>query len=195
MQTWPDASGHGYNATQSTANLQPTYVTNAMNGKPVVRFNAANSTYLAFTRPVQDDFTIVCVFQSTQGLGSGNLYYQGAGLVNGEVAGVVNDFGTCLFANGTICAGTGNPDVAVNSAAGYNDGHPHIFTFERTRSTGLVSLYVDGALVGTTIGSTASLTAPSRLTLGAQQTILNYFSGDLAEVQIFSNALSSRICK
>jgi hypothetical protein len=190
VSVWTDMSGNSNNATQSFANQAPTYVTGAMNGLPVVRFNAAGANYLEFNRPVQDDFTIICVFQSTQGYGLGNLYYQGAGLVNGEVPGVVNDFGTCLFTNGSVCAGTGNLDVAVDSAPGYNDGHPHILTFTRTESTGLISLYLDGSLVGTTTGGTQSLTAPSQLVLGAQQTLINYLNGDIAEVKIFNTVLS-----
>lgn len=190
LATWPDLTGNGYNATQGSSSQQPTFVTNAMNGLPVLRFNSANSTCLALTRPIQDDFSIVCVFQSTQGLGSGNLFYQGAGLVNAEVGGVVDDFGTCLFANGSVAAGTGNPDVAVDSNPGYNDGRPHVMTFSRSRSTGLVALYMDGALAGTTTGGTQSLTSPSQLLFGAQQTFINYFSGDIAEVAIFNVALS-----
>ncbi len=191
LQTWTDFTGNGFSATQSTASQRPAYVTNAMGGKPVVRFNNASSTSLALNRPVQDDFTIVCVFQSTQGLNSGNLYYQGAGLVNAEVGGVVNDFGTCLFANGALCGGTGNPDVSINSNAGYNDGHPHIFSLERVRANGLVSLFVDGSLVSTITGGTQSLTSPSKVFLGAQQTAINYLSGDIAEVQFYTNALSA----
>jgi hypothetical protein len=190
VSTWTDLSGNGYNAIQTLSQNQPTFVTNAMNGLPVVRFNSTGSNFLWFYRPVQDDFTIICVFQSTQGLGSGNLYYQGAGLVNGEVSGVVNDFGTCLFANGSVCAGTGNPDTAAVSGAGYNNGHPHILTFKRTENTGLVLLYMDGNLVGSTTGGTESLTAPNELVLGTQQTMNNYLGGDIAEVQIFSAALS-----
>ncbi|HUD83028.1 MAG TPA: lamin tail domain-containing protein, partial [Candidatus Saccharimonadales bacterium] len=190
MAAWSDYSGNGFNATQSTPGRDPTYVTNVMNHLPVVRFNTANSTYLSFPRPISNDFTIICVFQSTQGLGSGTLYYQGAGLVNAEVAGVINDFGTCLFANGSIAAGTGDPDVAVDSGAGYNDGNPHLFTFIRSLTTGLVALYVDGVEMGTTIGATDSLTAPPVIVLGAQQTLLNYLSGDIAEVEIYNTALS-----
>ena len=191
VSNWPDASGNSDNATQSTGSQMPKYFTGALNGLPVVRFNNTSQTCLAFPRTVADDFTILCVFQSTQGLNTGTLYYQGAGLVNGEVSGVVNDFGTCLFANGTICAGTGNPDVAVNSGtSGYNDGLPHLFTFRRTRSTGTVSLHVDGTLIGTNSGSTASLTAPSSLVLGAQQTLQYYLTGDIAEVQIYNAALA-----
>jgi hypothetical protein len=102
----------------------------------------------------------------------------------------MNDFGTCLFANGSVCAGTGNPDVGANSATGFANGAPHIMTFKRTKSTGLVSLYLDGNLAGTTTGGTQSLTSPNQLVIGAQQTLNNYFSGDIAEVQIYNSPLA-----
>jgi hypothetical protein len=187
---WPDATGNGYNAIQALSTNQPKYVTGAMNGLPVVRFNAASSDYLWFYRPVQDDFTIICVFQSQQGLNSGTEYYQGAGLVNGEVAGTVNDFGTCLFANGSIAAGTGNPDVSADSSTGYNNGLPHIMTFSRKEGTGVISLYMDSTLVGRATGGTESMTAPNQLVLGGLQTLVNFFTGDMAEVQIYNTALS-----
>jgi hypothetical protein len=189
LATWIDASGHANNAIAPTTSACPTYVADAMNGLPAVRFSEFNSTCLNFPRAVQDDFTIVCVFQSTQGLDSGSLFYQGAGLVNGEVVGCVGDFGTCLFANGQVCAGTGNPDVSVASGAGYNDGMPHVLVFKRVRATGTMSLYVDGVFAGSAVASTASLTAPPQLTLGAQQSGANYFSGDIAEVQLYNSAL------
>src|SRR6185312_4578485 len=189
VSTWPDSSGNGDDATQSINSQKPTFITSGLDGLPVVRFNSTNQTCLSFPRPVSGDFTIICLFRSTQGLNSGTLFYQGAGLVNGEAPGVVNDFGTCLFANGSICAGTGNPDAAVNSGSGYNDGQPHIFTFTRKRATGEIALYVDGALAGTTTGGGQSLTAPAQLVLGAQQTLINFFSGDIAEVKIYDGAL------
>jgi fibronectin type 3 domain-containing protein len=190
VATWADASGNGYNATQSTASQQPTYAANAINGLPAVHFNTASNTCLAFNRPVQNDFTILCVFRSTQGIGTGTQFYQGAGLVNGEVPNTANDFGTSLNANGQILAGTGNPDRTAVSGSGYNDGLPHLFTFKRTRSTGAIALYVDGALSATATGGTQSLTAPSQLVLGAQQTMIDYLTGDIAEVKIFNTALS-----
>jgi hypothetical protein len=190
VSTWPDLSGNGYDATQSIVSQRPTYALEALNGLPAVRFNAANSSALAFNRPVQDDFTIFCVFGSTQGQGSGTLYYQGAGLVNGDVPGVTTDFGSCLFANGQIGAGTGQPDVAVDSTAGFNDGKPHLMTFKRTEGTGEVDLYMDGAFMGGTTGSTLSLMAPSQLDLGAVLSGGGFFSGDIAEVKIFNTALA-----
>jgi hypothetical protein len=189
VSNWPDLSGNGANAMQTMASRQPVYIKNVINGLPIVRFNSATSNVLFFARPVQDDFTILCLFRSTQGFGSGNLFYQGAGLVNGEMPGTTTDFGTCLFANGQVCAGTGQPDVAVNSSPGFNDGKPHLMTFKRTESTGEVDLYLDGTFSGSTAGSTASLQAPGQLALGAQQTLTYFLTGDIAEVKVFSTAL------
>ena len=189
VSTWNDSSGNGNIATQPVGTNQPLYIASAMNGMPVVRFNATNQDYLWLYRPIQDNFTIICVFQSTQGYGSGTLYYQGAGLVNAEVTGTADDFGTCLFANGSISAGTGNPDAAVDSATGFNDGRPHIMAFTREESAGYISLYVDGTSYGSKTAGTESLTAPNQIVMGALQTLTNYLSGDIAEVQIYNNYL------
>lgn len=190
VASWTDSSGHGNAATQAAAGQQPTYVLGALNGLPVVHFNRANSQFMSFNRPVQDNFTIFCVFRSSQGFGSGNQFYAGAGLVSGEVTGVTNDFGACLFASGQVCAGAGNPDTSINTVAGFNDGHPHLLTFKRTESSGEADLYVDGNLVGSALGGTNSLTAPAALTLGAQATLIDFLTGDLAEVKIYGTALS-----
>jgi hypothetical protein len=188
ISTWSDMSGNGNDATQSVPGQQPTYVTASLNSLPVVRFNG---DYLAFNRPVQDDFTILCVYRSSQGYGTGTAFYQGAGLVNGEMPGVVNDFGTSLSTNGFLLAGTGNPDTTiVSSGSNFADGRPHLLTFKRTRATGALALYTDGLLAGTATGGTQSLTAPNRLVLGAQQTLTFFLSGDIAEVKIFGAALA-----
>jgi hypothetical protein len=191
VSTWTDASGNGNDATQSAAGQQPGYVTNAMNGLPVVRFNSASSTCLAFNRPVQNDFTIMIVYQSSQNnQGTGTAFYYGAGLVNGDQPFVQDDFGASLNANGQVIAGTGNPDTSINSGDGFNDGKPHIVTFKRVGSTGTLVLYVDGTQVATGTGGTQSLTAPSKLDLGAVPSGGGFLSGDIAEVKIFNIALS-----
>jgi hypothetical protein len=129
------------------------------------------------------------VFQSSQGLNTGQNFWEGAGLVNGEMPGTVNDFGLSLNASGQILAGVGNPDRSVHSGSGFNNGQPHVVTFKRTRSSGTALLYVDGTLVSGMAGGTQSLTSPNRLVLGAQQTLDNFFNGDIAEVQIYDAVL------
>jgi len=191
LSSWTDSSGNGFTATQPTAGQRPTYLQNSLNGLPVVRFNSTNQTYLAFARPVQDNFTILCVFRSAQGIGTGTSFWDGAGLVNGEVAFTVNDFGLSLNANGRVLGGTGNPDVTIaSSTSGFNNGQPHLIVFKRTRLTGAMELYVDGTLQGAATGSKQGLIAPPQLVLGAQQTLINFLTGDIAEVKIYDQALS-----
>jgi fructan beta-fructosidase len=190
VAVWPDSSGFGSTAIQTTLSQRPTYVTGALNGLPVVHFNSASSQVLTLNRPVQDDFTIFCVFRSSQGLSSGNQFSDGAGLVSATVAGVTNDFGSCLFANGQVCVGVGNPDTSINSVSGFNDGRPHLMTVRRTKSSGVLDLFVDGNFAGSVTGNTNSLKTPAKLALGAQLTLNNFFSGDIAEMKIYNGALS-----
>lgn len=189
VSSWADASGHNNSATQSTSANQPSLVASSLNGLPVIHFNGS-STQLALTRPISADFTIVVEFRSSQISGSSTQWYNGAGLVDGEVAGVANDFGLSLN-QGHIFGGTGNPDNTASSAsASYADNVAHTAVFKRVAATGALSLYVDGQLAGTATGGTQQLTSPPRLVLGSLQTNINYYSGDIAEVLIYSQALS-----
>ena len=173
-------------------NGSPTYVSNAINGLPAVQFNAASNDILALNSPVNSNFTITCVFQSTQGLTTAVNWYGGAGLVQGEVPGVVNDFGLSLNANGQVLAGTGNPDLSTYSGTGYNNGKPHVATFERVQSTGVTTLFVDGVQVGTVTGGTQALTSPFVLGLGADPIEFDdYLTGDIGEVDIYPAVLST----
>jgi hypothetical protein len=190
VSLWPDLTGNGYDAAQNVAGNRPTYAVNSMNGQPAIRFNAANSSYLWFYRPVQDDFTMVFVFKSSQGLNTGTGFWEGAGLVSGEMPAPVNDFGVSLNANGRVLAGSGNPDTSLASASGFNNGAAHVITFKRTRSTGAMVLYVDGGIAAAGTGGTQSLTAPNFLVFGGQGTLNNFLTGDLAEVQIYNSALN-----
>lgn len=187
---WPDSSGNGNNAFQPVAPNQPTFVANAINGRPAVRFNSASSTHLSFYRPVQDDFTMIVLFRSAQGIGTGLNFWEGAGLVSGERPGAVSDFALAFNANGQILAGVGNPDVTIRSGTGFNNNQPHVVTFRRTRATGVTALFVNGTQVAGATGGTQSLTAPNFLVLGGQGVLNNFLTGDIAEVKIFSVALS-----
>ncbi len=189
ISLWPDLTGNGFNALQLLPANQPTFVTNAINGFPAVRFNSANSTYLWFYRPVQDDFTMIFVYRSSQGISTGINFWEGAGLINGEQNGTVSDFGISLNANGQILSGVGNPDTTIHSGTGFNNGLPHVVTFKRIRSSGVLALYVDSTLVATGTGGTQSLSAPNCLTLGAQAVLNNFLNGDIGEVQIYNAAL------
>jgi len=189
VAAWTDLSGSGFTATQANTTKAPHYALSGLNGRPSLHFDAASSTQLAFPRPVAGDFTIVVVFGSPQGIGRGTSWFGGAGLVDGEVAGVSNDFGLSLNRDGQVLAGTGAPDTFVNSGLGFDDGRAHVATFMRTATGGAISLYVDGRLYQRSTGGTQQLNAPPRLTIGSLQTNTNYFTGDIGEIRVYSAAL------
>jgi predicted alpha-1,6-mannanase (GH76 family) len=190
VKLWPDLTPNGFNALQLAVSNQPTYVTGALNGQPVVRFNGTKNSYLWLFRPVQDDFTIILVVKASAGVGTGTDFWSGAGLLSGEMSGTVNDFGVSLNASGQILAGTGNPDTTIRSGTGYANGTAHVVSFRRLKSTGSLILYIDGNLVASGTGGTQSLTAPNFLALGSHGTLNNFLTGDIAEVQIYNSALS-----
>ena len=67
VTAWNDQSGNNNHASQSDTNFQPTLVTNALNGKPVVRFNGLATNYMeaadASSLLVRRDLTIYAVMR------------------------------------------------------------------------------------------------------------------------------------
>ena len=145
---------------------------------------------VVINRSIQDDFTIEFWLNTTQVVGndSGQHWWAGYGLVDGEVQTVTNDFGVTLL-NGKVLFGTGNPDVTIKSGL-VADGNWHHVAATRLRSTGALKLYIDGLQVASATGGTQSLTTPSRLILGRLQIETNPFQGKLDEVAIYGRVLS-----
>lgn len=159
-----------------------------------VTFNGQGQ-YAGVPRNVQDNFSLEFWFKS-QGGGSGTgvtQWYQATGLVDGEVAGFVNDFGTSLDKSGQVWAGTGNPDTSIHSQPGLNDGNWHMVTFTRQRSTGQLTLFIDGLTVASGTGGTQSLINSPQLRIGMLQTgATPSLNGAMDEVAAYSTVLGSQ---
>lgn len=65
VSAWSDSSGNGNSASQGTSGSRPTFVTNALNGKPVLRFNGSSTSLTiadsASLRP--NTMAIIAVFK------------------------------------------------------------------------------------------------------------------------------------
>lgn len=76
-----------------------------------------------------------------------------------------------------------------------HDGEWHCVALTRVKSTGVLNLYLDGAMVDTATGNTASLTAPPKISIGARQEGTShangrqYFTGDMRLISIYESAL------
>lgn len=152
--------------------------------------------YVTAARQIADDFSIEFWFKSTQGLNLGTQWYDGAGMVDAEVnAGVSNDFGVTLRADGKVLAGIGAPDVTIVSTnGGYNNGAWHHVVFTRTRLAGTLALYIDGVPAGTASGvNTASLTGSATIGIGQLATNANRFAGSLDEIALYGSALPASV--
>ena len=62
VSQWDDKSGNNRHATQATASNQPTYTTAGLNGKNVLTFSNAGSTYLSIPSDVDDYFPYQSAF-------------------------------------------------------------------------------------------------------------------------------------
>ncbi len=144
-------------------------------------------------RVVENSFSVSLFVRSDQP-GRGNVrdkrWFTGTGLVDGEVPGVVDDWGVSWIAEGVIAAGTGRPEKFVSSASGYDDGEWHHVAFTRDQESGRIALFVDGQLAGETTGSKRPLTTPEDLVIGRPRPGGPGFRGDLDEITFYDRALT-----
>lgn len=146
--------------------------------------------YNSVTRTIGGSFTIEFWFRSSQSFGPSNgQWYNGAGLVDAEVAGVANDFGVALVA-GRVVAGTGNSDRSIGSSRTYNDDQWHHVVVTRTQGTS-ITLYVDGVSQGSAATSNIVLASSTTLNFGRLQTGINHYRGYLDEVSLYNRALTA----
>jgi hypothetical protein len=155
-----------------------------------VTFDGINQ-YVMLPRDIRDDFSLELWF-ATHGGGVGTgvtQWWQAAGLLDAEVPGIVDDFGTSLDASGQVWAGTGNPDTSIHSGTGLNDGAWHHVVFTRALATGDITLYIDGAPVATGHGGTQRLTSAPGLRIGALQSAATFFAGSIADAAVYNTVV------
>lgn len=150
--------------------------------------------HVVLPRLVADSFTVSFFVRSDhRGAGQANdtRWFTGTGLVDGEVSGIVADWGIAWHGDGRVVAGTGDPETFVASGPGHHDGQWHHVAFTRDRASGRIALYVDGVACGEAVGSKRPLTAPDSLVVGRSRPGGRGFRGDLDELVFLDRALSS----
>jgi hypothetical protein len=132
---------------------------------------------------VSGDFTVEYWMNTTSTGGSGD-WYNGNGIVDAEVGGGTEDWGTSL--NGSLLSfGIGNPDITIYSTSNVNTGSWVHVAASWSQSTGDMSLYINGVLEATGTSATSARTAPPRITLGQLQTDINFYEGAIDELRIW----------
>ncbi|KPL91653.1 LamG-like jellyroll fold domain-containing protein [Herpetosiphon geysericola] len=155
-----------------------------------LRFDGSDD-YMVLDHTLADDFSIAFWMQTSQTTGSASAWWQGNGLVDGEVSGNGNDFGIALGDGGKVLFGIGNPTASDTTIKGGSvaNGSWHHVVATRVKQSGAMRLYIDGTLVASGTGNTASLSAPPFLRLGMIQTGYNAYAGLLDEVVLLPAAV------
>jgi hypothetical protein len=181
-----DSSGSGNHGTATSVS----YVTGKV-GSQAAQFNGTSS-YVSIPRSVTDDFTVAMWVKTIDTAGSaGAQWWNGKGLVDGEVGGGA-DWGTAIV-NGkfVIGIGSGGGDTTIASSVNINDGTWHHVAATRNHTNGAVAVYVDGTLRGTGTGATGSRTFPPSLRIGSLQTGNNFLNGTLDDVRLYDRILTA----
>ncbi|MBN1890752.1 MAG: Ig-like domain-containing protein [Thermoflexales bacterium] len=184
--SFADSSLHGNDGACSGTRC-PTAGTSGYIGK-AVQFDGVDDA-ISIPRPVADDFTIAFWFKSDQWVGFDNQWWDGMGLVDGNVAGEANDFGVSL-GNGRVLFGAGSSGTTVKSEFVADDEWHHVAA-TRDKESGIIRLYIDGDQIGHSHALTASLTSPPSLRIGSLQTGANFFKGLIDDVQIYPTTLDA----
>jgi len=176
--------------------IPSTHATNylaARNGRLALQFNGLDS-YIQVPRSIGAGagFSITFWMKTASAGPAGTAWYSGAGLVDGEVGGVVNDFGVSLLA-GKIAFGVGNPDTTVLSTTNVNDDQWHHVALTRNGLTGLLAIYLDGLLNTNLLGPVGARLASPVLRIGSLQTLVagRFYQGLLADVRLYDGWLDA----
>jgi hypothetical protein len=185
---WSDRSGNGRHALQPTIGNQPNFIAGALNGKPVMRFTAANTDRMlatGITSANRASVWVVARYSSLpspnpgvlQGAAPGNAYSATPALKNMGMwvsSSTTQVWGRGIQANGTSRNVTMATALAANTPYVLNTVY---------RQTG-ISQYVNHGPAGA-IASDGTLRSWTDMAIGAQAGT-EVWNGDIAEVIVFN---------
>ncbi|HZE83134.1 MAG TPA: LamG domain-containing protein, partial [Puia sp.] len=188
-----DVAGSGYNGTLTATSPGTNRFGTGNSATTFLAGTSSGTLPAALVLALSGDFTLGYWFKTTVSAPTAAQWYSGVSLVDAEVCGVTNDWGTAMIDGGKLCMGIGNPDITIKStAATYNDGLWHFVTATRNQAAGTIILYVDGSQVASSSGANTSvLNAPTLIGLGRNPCVVSgVFSGSLDDVVAYNRVLT-----
>lgn len=201
---WYDRARH----LSAVQNNSPVAIPNAFNGHPGVMLNGINQFFVVNADddpvPYARMMTLVAVFKPNRAQAVGPHFWQGGGLIGGDLPDTRDDFGLAWGGNSGIAVvgGGGNFPRPMNGQKGsdgevtspdldLNRTHIAILTFDCPDTPDQVAtftLYVDGAQVDQSSKPSAPRERDIPIALGAGSSMASmFFSGMLAEIRIYND--------
>lgn len=177
VSSWADLSGNGNNVTQGTGANQPTLVaaSAALGGMPALSFNGTSNRLInaAFATGANQPFTLMLV--TANDAAAGTLFWVDFGGAGGESALLFNSTGWAGF-SGSFITST-NTSTAAKAFAYVANGASS-------------ALYINSSTVPVKAANAGTNPLLS-ITIGCASGGLDFESGLLAEVVLFSRALNA----
>ncbi len=155
----------------------------------IVTYNGSTA-YTQIPRLVGSTNFSIVFWLRTSATGGGVNWYNGQGLVDGEVSGTTGDFGVALVGS-KVGFGIGNPDTTLTSIAAINNSLWHQVAVTRDAGSGAMSICIDGKFDSTVIGPTGVRTNSPSLRLGGIQAGGGFFSGSISDVAMYQQVLTT----
>ncbi|MBN2843428.1 MAG: hypothetical protein JXM68_10080, partial [Sedimentisphaerales bacterium] len=153
-------------------------------GDYAVSFNGTTQ-FAVMPWVVYNSFTIEYWVKTTSVGGTGQ-WFNGIGLIDGEMSGTVNDFGTTVL-SGKLAFGVGNPDTTIVSTAAINDDQWHHCVATRDHVTGEMAIYVDGEMENYLAnGPAGTRKAANDLRIGKKRFGTGYLNGAIDAVRMYN---------
>ena len=113
-------------------------------------------------------------------------------IAHAETPFIANDFGFGVDGNGHLVFGDGNgvSDYAVHGSTAVNTGNWVHACMTRSKSSGAMNVYVNGVLDGSGVGSTATLSSNSTLTIGNGTDGGLFWNGLLDGIRVYDFVLT-----
>jgi hypothetical protein len=187
-----DYSGNGNHGVPNASATN--YVAANRVGTRALQFNGTDSSVqIPCSIGAGGSFTIAFWMKTSSTGASGLTWYNGTGLVDGDVTGTANDFGVSLL-GGKIAFGIGNPDTTLQSTVAVNDGQWHHVAITRNSLDGMMAIYLDGNLNTNSFGPLGARMAPPSLLLGSLHgAVGRFYNGLLADVRLYNGWLDTNI--
>ena len=183
-------TGTDSNSFQKLGNGQITYGA-GYNGGSAAYFDGAS--YLkANHSPVTTGFSMTFWMKTSTPSsyrGGGTQWYQGAGLIDGEIGGVTNDWGITLIGN-KVAAGIGNPDLTIKSTSSVTTGEWVFVAATWSSTAAQMKLYINNVLEATQYGTGREPRLTGNSFLIGYDTNDTYYTGALDKIQFYNRALS-----
>ncbi|MDD4018016.1 MAG: hypothetical protein PHV28_08725 [Kiritimatiellae bacterium] len=182
VSVWADQSGHGHDATQATSGAQPTWVADAVNGLPAVRFEASGTKdgmATGWSAATSNAYTVFVAgtFRKASGYAWRRILQGSAGYNWGIAVQELGKFYT-FVPNGASHTLLATPDLRVAV------GVPFVGSVTANGTNSFFSLN------GFAYPSVAATGTPNILCLGAVGYIGDGWDGDILEVIGYDRALS-----